>query len=454
MPGQKVTTLSGGEATLDGEVVEEFRTRLRGELVSPGSPHYDEVRMLWNGRHDKRPSLIARCTGTADVIEAVNFARENNLLMAVRGGGHNVAGSGSCDGGIMIDLSGLTAVHVDPREKTARRAGRRDPCRCRSRDAGVRPGHTARAVLTTGIAGLTLGGGLSMLRRKYGLALDNLISIDIVTADGTPLTASAEENSDLFWGLRGGGGNFGVVTAFKFRLHPVGPMVTLCSPWYAIEDARQILPAWASFLKDAPEEFSSNAAIWSVPAAPDIPEELHGRRVLILAGVHCGPLEEGDIQPLRELRTPLIDISGPIEYATAQQAFDFAFPKGQRHYYFKSRYINELTDEVIDALLLRAANPPDPNILIVLWQYGGAMQRVGATETAFVGREAPYLFSVDCIWDDPTKDEEVMTYARDFLAEMEPYSPGGLYVNFAGRAKRAMPWFVPHTGKTMIGWWR
>ncbi|HMO57868.1 MAG TPA: FAD-binding oxidoreductase [Roseiflexaceae bacterium] len=430
----KVRTLEGTSMTLSEEAIQAFRTSLRGPLVEPDNPQYDEVRQIWNGMHNKCPALIARCTGVADVIAAVNFAREHQLLVAVRGGGHNVSGSGSCDGGMMIDLSLMKGIHVDPRTRTARVQG------------GATLGDMDREtqvfglaapsgnVSTTGVAGLTLGGGLNSLRRKYGLAIDNLLSVDIVTADGQARTASAEEHADLFWGVRGGGGNFGVVTSFKFRLHPVGPMITLCAPWYSTDEAPRLLAAWRDFMRDAPEEFSSFAAIWTVPTAPGIPEEHHGKRAVVLAGVHCGSLDEGAkvIQPLRELGTPLVDMSGPMPWTIVQSAFDPFFPKGQRHYYFKSRNLKNLSDETIAALLLHAVNPPAPPILIAIWHYGGAMQRVGDSETAFMGRQVPFLLSVDCIWDDPAQTEDVLAYARNFIAEMAPYSPGGLYVNFAG----------------------
>lgn len=430
----QVITLSGGEAVIEETAVEEFRTNLRGDLVTADSVDYDEVRVIWNGMHDKRPALIARCTGVADVIDAVNFARTNNLLTSIRGGGHNVGGTSSNDGGIMIDLSQMTAVFVDPKAKTARVQGGAtlgDVDR-ETQVFGLATPHGV--VSTTGVAGLTLGGGLSHLRRKYGLAIDNLLSVDIVTSDGQIRTASEDENSDLFWGVRGGGGNFGVVTSFEFRLHPVGPMVTLCAPWYPVENAKEILKAWSAFMDDAPEEVSSNAMFWTIPAAPGFPEEHHGKRALLLAAVHCGPLDEGEriTQPLRELGTPMADLSGQVPYVGVQSAFDPFFPKGQRYYYFKSRYLNGLNDDTIDALLPGAINPADPSVLIAIWHYGGAMQRVNNSETAFMGREAAFLYSVDCIWDDPAKNDEVVAYARNQLAEMEPYSPGGLYVNFAG----------------------
>lgn len=434
MPDLQVTTRQGEHSILEEAKIEEFSASLRGDLVMPDDAGYDEARQIWNGMHDKRPSLIAQCTGVADVIEAVNFARDNDLLVSVRGGGHNVGGTASSDGGIMIDLSLMKAVHVNPRAKTARVQG------------GTTLGDMDREtqvyglaapcgnVSTTGVAGLTLGGGLGHLRRKYGLAIDNLKSVDIVTADGQVRTASKEENSDLFWGVRGGGGNFGVVTSFEFNLHEVGPMVTMCAPWYPVENAEEILSKWVAFMETAPEEFSSIALIWTVPAAPDIPAEYHGKRSIVLAGVHCGPLEEGEriTQPLRELGTPMLDMSGPAPYTAVQSSFDPFFPKGQRQYYFKSRYLKSLDDATIAALLPRALNPPDPSVLIAIWHYGGAMQRVDGAETAFMGRDAPFLLSVDAIWDDPSMNDEVVAYSRAYLEEMEPFSPGGLYVNFAG----------------------
>lgn len=434
MSDLQVTTSQGGSAVLNEADVEAFRSGLRGDLLTSDHPSYDEVRVIWNGMHDKRPALIARCTGVADVQDAVNFARTHNLLVSVRGGGHNVGGTASNDGGIMIDLSLMKGIHVDPTARTVRVQG------------GVTLGEMDREtqvyglaaaggnVSTTGVAGLTLGGGLGHLRRKYGLAIDNLLSVDMVTANGQAVTASKSENSDLFWGVRGGGGNFGVVTSFEFRLHKVGPIVTLCAPWYPVENAKEMLAKWAAFMEDAPEDFSSLALFWTVPAAPDIPEEYHGKRAFIPAGVHCGSLEEGAkvIQPLLELGTPMIDMSGPTPWTVVQSAFDPFFPKGQRQYYFKSRYLKGLDGDAIDALLPRAINPPAPFVLIALWHYGGAMQRVDNGATAFMGREASFLFSVDSVWDDPAQNDEVVAWSRAYLAEMEAHSPGGLYVNFAG----------------------
>lgn len=430
----QVVLNNGAQTAFDPAAINEFKATLRGDLLTAESSNYDEVRVISNRMHDKHPALIVRCTGVADVIAAVNFAREHSILVAVRGGGHNVAGSASCEGGLMIDLSLMTGVHVDAKTQTARVQGGATWGDV-DRETQVFGLATAGGVVsTTGVGGLTLGGGLGYLRRKYGLTIDNLLAVQIVTANGEVVNASESENADLFWGIRGGGGNFGIVTSFEFQLHPVGPIVTLCAPWYPAEDAKELLPKWRDFMDSAPDEFSCSAGFWTIPPVPDFPAELHGRRILLFVGVHCGPVEEGlqFIQPLRELGTPLLDLSGALPWVGIQQALDPFFPKGQRYYYFKSRNLSNLADETIDALLPRAINPPSPFVLIVLWHYGGAMRRVAASKTAFMGRDAAYLFSVDGIWDDPADSEAVIAYARAFLAEMEAYSPGGLYINFAG----------------------
>src|SRR5688572_6468884 len=430
----KVTTKMATLANLSGAAVEEFKSGFRGQVLGADDEDYDNVRIIWNGMHDKRPALIVRCTGVADVIDAVNFSRKNNLLVAVRGGGHNVAGSASCDGGIMIDLSLMKGIRVNQKACTVHAQGGAtwgDLDRETQVFGLAAPGGV---VSTTGIGGLTLGGGLGWLRRKHGLSIDNLLSVDIVTADGKFYTASESENADLFWGVRGGGGNFGVVTSFEFRLHPVGPMVTLCAPWYPVEMAEKLLPAWREFMNTAPEELSSNALFWTVPPAPHFPVETHGKRVIIFAAVYVGALEEGEriTKPLRELATPLIDLSGPIPWTTAQSAFDPFFPKKVQLYYFKSRYINNLSKEAIDTIIPLASNPPAPRVFIAIWHYGGAMSRKSKDETAFTGRDAPFLLSVDAIWNDPRDTNNVVAYSRNFLDVLEPYSTGGMYVNFAG----------------------
>jgi FAD/FMN-containing dehydrogenase len=427
-------TSTGTPGKLAGEAIETLRKTMRGAVLSPGDDGYNEVRQVWNGLIDRRPALIARCTGTADVIDAVNFARTHNLLVAVRGGGHNVAGAAVCDGGLMIDLSLMKGIHVDSQRRTARA------------QAGVTWGDLDRetqafglatpggVVSTTGIAGLTLGGGLGWLRSKYGLACDNLISVDLITAGGELVRASADENSDLFWGIRGGGGNFGVVTSFEYRLHPVGPQVMMCVVMYPAEDAPAVLPAWRDFVTHAPDEVSSQAYFWGIPAVEGFPTEIWNRPLVIMTAMYAGPAGEGEriLDPLRRLATPLVDISGQMPYTTAQTLFDPFLPKAQRYYYFKSTDLAHLDDEVIDALIACAKERPAPSILLAIWHYGGAMRRVGPQDTAFGSRRAPYLFSVDAIWDDPTQTEEIIAWSRAQIAAFKPYSSGGLYVNFSG----------------------
>ena len=430
----KVLLNTGEEFILAPKLIEEFSAKLCGKLLSGSDNEYDEARQLWNGMHDKKPALIAQCSGVADVIYSVNFARENNILVSVRGGGHNVAGSASNDGGLMIDLSQMKAIRVDPENKTAHVQGGATLGELDHETQAFGLVAPAGVVSTTGVAGLTLGGGLGWLRKKYGLTIDNLISVDIVTADGQFQTANKNRNTDLFWAVRGGGGNFGIVTSFEFQLHPVGPMVTLCAPFYPAEEAGKILPAWKDYMDSSPGEVSSSAMFWTIPPAPDFPEEVHGRRVLILTAVHCGPTQEGEkiLQPLRELSTPLVDLSTPLPWVILQTMFDPFFPKGEQLYYFKSTYINDLDAKTIDMIVPKASNPPQPMILIAIWHLGGKMSRISDEETAFTGRQSNYLFSVDAIWSDPEANKKVIAYAREFLDDLKAFSPGGLYVNFAG----------------------
>jgi FAD/FMN-containing dehydrogenase len=429
-----VVKLDGSKGKLNQKSVEEFSSNLKGDLILAGDAGYDDARLLWNKMHNKKPGLIARCEGVADVIAAVNFARENDLLTSIRGGGHNVGGTASCDGGLMINLSKMNSVRVDSKTKTVRVGGGATHLDMDRETQVFGMAAAAGVVSTTGIAGLTLGGGLGHLRRKHGLAIDNLLSVDIVTADGKFHTASATENSDLFWGVRGGGGNFGVVTSFEFKVHNVGPDVAFIAVWYPIDNAKELLLKWQDYMNNAPEELSCNAMFWSVPAIPDIPKELHNKRALIFGGVHCGDLEEGlkVIQPLRELGKPLLDMSGPTPWSGVQTGFDGFFPTGGRYYYFKSSYMQKMDEDSIDVFLDQVINPPVPPVLVALWHYGGKMQRVGDSDTAFMGRSAPYLFSVDGVWDDVNDTDKVVTYARSLLEDIKPISGGGLYVNFAG----------------------
>ena len=423
---------------VEGDTIEEFRSGLRGPCLRAGDDAYDDARVIWNGSVDKRPALIARCSGVADVIDAVNFAREHDLLLAVRGGGHNVAGNAMCDGGLVVDLSTMNYVRVDP---VARRAHVGGGALLGDVDRETQAFGLAAPlgiVSLTGVAGLTLCGGLGWLRRKHGMACDALVSVDMVTADGSFVTASKTENPDLFWGVRGGGGNFGVVTSFGFELYPVGPMVTLCAPFYPLGDgAGDIIRRWRDFMAEAPEDISSTCLIWSIPAHPNFPEELQGTPVVITAAVHTGALEDGDrlTQPLRDLGAPVLDLSGPLPYSAVQTAFDPLFVKAERQNYWKSLYLDTLDDDAIGRIVAHALDRPDPWALIALWHLGGAMNRVDPAETALGERRAPYLYSLDTSWTDPADNDGAIAWTREAWAEMKPFSRGGAYLNFPGQGE-------------------
>jgi FAD/FMN-containing dehydrogenase len=421
------------ELALDAEALQGFVAGLRGAVLRPGDYGYDDARAIWNALIDRRPALIVQCTGAADVVDSINFAREQNLILSIMGGGHNVAGNAVNDGGLVIDLSRMNAVHVDPATRTVRAQG------------GATWGDTDRetqlfglavpggVVSTTGIAGLTLHGGVGHLRRKHGLSIDSLVSVDIVTADGQLRRASGTENEDLFWAVRGAGSNFGVVTSFEFKAHPVGPMVMVAAVFYPLEDARTILPAWRDFMAAAPEEVSSIALCWSVPPHEPFPPEHHGKDVLIVAAVYAGSPEDGEpvVQPLRELAQPLIDLSGPWPWLGLQSGFDDLFPKGELRYW-KSRALGELSDAAIDEIADYAKRRPTPITDIVIWHHGGAMSRVGETDTAYAGRDAPFLVTGEVSWTDPAQTDEAIAWGREFWDAMGRHSTGGLYLNFPG----------------------
>jgi FAD/FMN-containing dehydrogenase len=418
-------------ALLSDEAINAFASSLRGPVLRPGAPDYDAVRTIQNGLIDRHPALIARCAGAADVIAAVNFARDNGLLLSVRGGGHNVAGNAICDGGLVIDLSPMRGVRVDPGAQTVRAEGGAtwaDVDRETQVFGLATPGGV---VSTTGIAGLTLHGGMGHLRRKYGLTIDSLLSVDIVTADGQLRTASESENADLFWAVRGAGSNFGVVTSFEFRAYPLGPTVMLCAPMYALADAAQVLLKWRDFLATAPDEVTSLAVFWSIPEG--FPEEVVGTPIVLLATVYSGPAAEGEriLQPLREFATPVVDLSGPMPFTAIQSAFDPFFPKGLLMYW-KSLYIEELPDELIHELCHLAAERPSPLSLFNIWHHGGAMRQVRADATAFGRRDIPYMLSFDSSWTDPQDTERSIAWTREAWAQMHRYSSGGLYLNFPG----------------------
>jgi FAD/FMN-containing dehydrogenase len=411
------------ESTLQASDFAQLRRTLRGEQVLPHDPGYDQARKVWNGMVDKRPAVVIYCAGADDVISAVNFARSRDLLVAVRAGGHNVAGSSMCDGGVVVDLSRMKRIEVDP--------ARRIACA----EAGLSLGEFDAATQShglattmgvnadTGIAGLTLGGGFGKLGRKYGLTCDNLTSVEIVTADGRLLTASATENADLFWGVRGGGGNFGIVTTFEYRLHPVGPMLLAGSVLHAYDHARGAMRFYRAFSSKAPDELSLDAALVTAPS---------GERFFNISACYVGAVDDGEraVKPLRDYGTPVEDRIGPIPYVQLQSAGDANFPRGRR-YYWKAQFMREITDQAIDTLLAAYATAPTGSLL-VLQHVGGAIARVPIAETPYVNRDALYDCFPISIWDDPGDDAAHIRWARNLWDAMRPFSTGGVYANNLG----------------------
>jgi FAD/FMN-containing dehydrogenase len=421
------------ETQLDAAAVAGLAERTRGAVLTPDAPGYDEARSTWNALIDRRPALIVQCSGAADVVDAVNFAREQELALSIKAGGHNVAGNAVNDGGIVIDLSQMRGVVVDPATRTVRVQGGATWGDCDRETQLFGLAVPGGVVSTTGVAGLTLHGGVGHLRRKYGLSIDSLLSVDIVTADGQFRRASVTENEDLFWAVRGAGSNFGVVTSFEFEAHPVGPMVMVGATFYPFADARTILPAWRDFMAAAPEELSSLAICWSIPPHEPFPPELHGTPIVAVAAAYCGPVEEGEqvVQPLRELAEPLVDASGPWPWLGLQSGFDAIFPKGELRYW-KSRALAELSDEAIGDIIELAGRRPSQLTDIVIWHHGAAMSRVGETETAYGGRDAQFLVTAEANWTDPAQNDEAISWAREVWDAMERHSTGGVYLNFPG----------------------
>jgi FAD/FMN-containing dehydrogenase len=420
-------------AALDAEALQAFAMGVRGHVLQPGDPGYDEARLIWNGLIDRRPALIVQPTGAADVVDAVNFAREHGLTLSIKGGGHNVTGNAVNDGGLVIDLSQMNGVRVDPARQTVRVEGGATWGDCDRETQLFGLAVPGGVVSTTGIAGLTLHGGVGHLRRKYGLTIDSLLSVDIVTADGRLLRASAAENEDLFWAVRGAGSNFGVVTSFEFQAYPVGPQVMVGAIFYPFEPARELIPRWLDYMASAPEELSSIAFCWSVPAAEPFPAELHGTPIIAVAGVYSGSVEDGEpvVQPLRELGTPLIDLSGPWPWLGLQSGFDALFPKGGL-YYWKSRAMDQLSAAAIETIVDYAGRRPSPGTDITIWHHGGAMSRVDEGATAYGGRSANFLVTGEASWTDPAQNEEAIAWGREFWSAIGEHSTGGLYLNFAG----------------------
>jgi FAD/FMN-containing dehydrogenase len=424
-------TVSTERPRFDPQEMEALRSGLRGPVHLKGEAGYDEARSIWNAMIDRSPSLVFRCAGAADVIRAVRFAADHDLDISIRGGGHNIAGSAVGDGSVMLDLSPMKSVRVDPQ----------------MRRAWVGPGATlgdidketqAFALVvptginsTTGIAGLTLGGGFGWLTRPFGMTIDNLLATDVVTANGDLVHASAGENPDLFWAIRGGGGNFGVVTSFEFSLHPLGPEVFSGLVVHPFANAEALLRAYQQVTADAPEELT----IWSVmrraPPLPFIPEEWHGREVLIFAACFAGSLEDGEkaVAPLRRLGEPIADVLGPHPFVAWQSAFDPLLTPGARNYW-KTHDFTALSDELIRVATNAIGRLPGPECEVFIAQVGGAMSRVAPDATAYPHRDAHFIMNVHTRWRDAAQDSDCVGWARELFQEAAPFATGGAYVNF------------------------
>ncbi|WP_027997267.1 FAD-binding oxidoreductase [Sinorhizobium arboris] len=431
MNDMSLTNLQNGITMVSAGAIEAFAGRLRGRVLIATDAAYDEARTIWNGMIDRRPGLIVQCAGAADVVNAVRFAAENQLLVAVRGGGHNIAGNAVCDGGMVIDLTLMKSVRVDATTKTA----------------WVEPGATLadldmetqafRLALptginsTTGISGLTLGGGFGWITRKFGLTIDNLLSADVVTANGQLVRASPTEHRDLFWAIRGGGGNFGVVTAFEFRLHELGPEVLSGLVVHPFAEAEGVLQQYRRALENAPDELTCWVVMRQAPPLPFLPAEWHGKEVVVLAMCYCGDLEAGEkaMAGLRAIGSPIADVVAPHPFVGWQQAFDPLLAPGARNYW-KSHDFTELSDQVIGILIEAIRQLPGPECEIFLGHVGGAAGRVAPEETAFPQRSSHFVMNVHGRWRDPAMDQACIDWARHLFEATKPYAAGTAYVNF------------------------
>ena len=411
--------------------VDSLRPRFRGALLRPGEEGYDEARRVWNGAIDRHPALIARCVGADDVVEAVRFAGEHDLLVSVRGGGHAVAGHAVCDGGLMIDLSLMKAVRVDPETRTVRAAGGLLWSELDRATQQYGLATTGGVISHTGIGGLTLGGGLGHLMRRHGLTVDNLLAVDLVTADGSRLRVDAETEPELFWGLRGGGGNFGVATAFEYQLHPIGPMVLGGPAFWPIADAPEVLRFMRDFAPAAPDPLGMMIVLAPAPPLPFLPREYYGKPVIGVAVVWTGDLAEGEkvVAPLRSIGTPIAELVRPVPYLFIQSLFDGGARHGT-HYYWKAHRIPHLGDEVIDRLLAGVGRITSPMSQIGVWAVGGAASRVDPRATAVGAREVGYEVNVVAAWPPPNPERERhIEWVRSTWETLRPYSVG-VYANF------------------------
>lgn len=427
----KLRGLNGGTKAIEGELTKALSASLRGSLLREGDKGYDEARTLWNGMIDRKPGLVIRAIGTGDIQAAVNFARDNDLLMAVRAGGHQIAGLAVAEGALQLDLSLMRSVHVDAARKTVQV------------DPGALLGDLDRETQlyglavptgvnsTTGIAGLTLGGGFGWITRKYGMTIDNLLSVDVVTADGNLVRASANENPDLFWAIRGGGGNFGVISSFEFRVHALGPQVMSGLVIHPIDAAPALLRDFRRICDQAEDELTVWAVLRKAPPLPFLPSEWHGREVLIFAACYAGDMADGEraMKELRSLGDPIVDVIAPHPFTGWQAAFDPLLTPGARNYW-KSHDFIELSDPAIDIVLKAIGKLPDAASEVFIAHIGGAMARVPGNATAFPQRDAHFVMNVHTRWEDKAKDKACTDWARELFAATAPFSAGSVYVNF------------------------
>lgn len=418
-------------AALSTELLDNFRSSLRGSLLQAGDEGYDSARSIWNAMIDRRPALIVRAAGVADVMASVNFARQNGLLLAVRGGGHNIAGNAVCDGGLMLDMSPMKSVRIAP---ASRRAYVEAGATLHDFDHEAQAFGLATPLginSTTGVAGLTLGGGFGWLSRLYGLSVDNLVAAEIVTADGQLLRADADSHPELFWAIRGGGGNFGVVTLFEFALHPVGPQVLAGLIVFPHAQAEQVLTQYHAFVERMPDQLNVWAVLRQAPPLPFLPPEVHGQNVVVLALCYPGDIDEGMrlIAPLRGFGQPLGEHVGAMPYSAWQQAFDPLLTPGTRNYW-KSHNFTTLSAEAIAVMTRYAGELPSPQCEIFLGLIGGQASRAAPDATAYPNRDTLYAMNVHTRWDAPAEDAQCIAWAREFLAAAAPFASGSVYVNF------------------------
>jgi len=446
---QRTVRVVIGDAT-----VGELQASIRGAVIRPGDADYDEARTIWNASHDKRPALIIRCAGAADVVTAVNFVRSQNLPVAVRGGGHSIAGFSTIDAGVVIDLSSMNAVTVDPQRRRAHVQGGALWSDVDHETQAFGLAVTGGLVSTTGVGGFTLGGGIGWLLRKYGLTADNLISADVVTSDGRLVHANAGEEPELFWALRGGGGNFGIVTSFDYELHPVGPTVTAGLIFFPGEAARQVLTGWRDLTAKMPDELTSLINLTTAPPVPFLPEQVHGRPIVAIALMHCGPLDAAEraVAPLRSLAEPILDIVGPMPYVAMQQALDPLWTRGA-HNYFTSAFVDALPDRAIDDIVAAWQSKPTPQSEVHVHHVGGAMAAVPPGATAFAHRSSPFLCNVIVRTPESDGFDKRVEWARATRTTLAAYGSNGTYVNFTGDADadKLRASYPPDTYARLVG---